>query len=124
MNGAGVYFFLNEARSNLHQTAGISGCNERRAGRFDVRELGFEHGIGCIGLDEIVDAGAAAALIRVMKRNQLEPWYRRQHGKRRLTDALRVEEMTRRVVGDAHGEASSNPRAGRGEELTHVTHPS
>ena len=66
-----------------------------------MSELGLEHGVGHGGLDQIVDPGRAAALVGIRERHELDSGDRGEDGGRRIGDALRVQEMTRRVIGDA-----------------------
>src|SRR5712671_1742070 len=112
----------NEAGADLHQTSGISGRHPRRAGRANVGELRSQHGVGRLRLDKIVDAGAPAALIRVVERNELETRDRGQNGKGSLSHALRVLEMAGRIIGDSNWERSALTRTGGSKKLTHVAY--
>ena len=50
-----------EAVLDLEEAAGVAGGDDGRSGGGDVVELALEEFVGHFGLDEVVDAGAAAA---------------------------------------------------------------
>src|SRR4051794_21644649 len=58
-----VHAFAAQAGADLHEAAGIAGGDGGGGGVADEGELGLEHGVRHVRLDEVVDAGAAAALI-------------------------------------------------------------
>src|SRR5437773_8276693 len=100
MNRARGDFGANQSRPDLHQATWISRCYPRRAGGGDVAELGREHRVRGVRLDEIVDAGAATALIGIVEGNQLEPRNSGEYGKRGLRHPLRVLQMTGCVISN------------------------
>ena len=75
-------------------------------------------------LDQVVDAGAAAADLLLGERQQLDAGNRAQQIARRLADALRVREVAGVVIRHAHRERM--PRRSRrtelGEDLGDVAH--
>jgi len=101
MNGARVDVGANEAGADLHQAARISRCNPLRFSGANVGQLRRENRVGRIWLNQIVDTRASAALIGVVQRNKLQTRNRRQHREWLLVDPLRVQQMARRIVGDA-----------------------
>ena len=112
-----------QPRADLHEAARIAGGDELRGGGGDVLQLALEHDVGHVRLHEVVDAGASAADIALVERHQLELGNCPQHVERRSGDALRVQQMTGRVVRDPAPQPAP-PRAGprRREQLAHVAH--
>src|SRR5262245_57456850 len=58
----------NESRSNLHHATRIPARDELGVRRRDVRQFPIEHAIRRLGLNEIVDPGAAAADVALGQR--------------------------------------------------------
>ena len=61
-----------EASADLHHAAGVPGGDEVGLGVCDALELRRQYGVRRVGLDEIVNAGAAAALIGIFERYEIE----------------------------------------------------
>src|SRR5579864_7680272 len=73
---------LNKSRANLHEAARIS-CRHHLRLRFpNAFELWLEHGPGDVGLEKIIDAGAAAALIDVREGHEVETGNRAQRDRK------------------------------------------
>src|SRR6266566_7826466 len=123
MNRASRDLGANETGTYLHQTPWIASRDPRRVGRADVGELWREHRVRGIGLDEVVDAGAAAALVGIVERDELESRNCREDRQRRLRHTLRVLEMTRRVVSHANRKWPALTRPRGSEKLAHIPHP-
>src|SRR3954470_13045312 len=100
MYRARAHVRANQTGSDLHQAARISGRYPGGSRRANVGEFWREHGVGRIRLDEVVDARAAAALIRVVQRYELQLRDGGEYRQRRLGHTLRMLQVTRRVVGD------------------------
>ena len=54
-----------ESRTNLHEAPGVTRCDKFRVRFSNVSQLGSEHRVGSVGLNQIVNARTAAALIGV-----------------------------------------------------------
>ena len=90
-----------EAVLDLEQAAGIARGDDGRAGGRDVVELSLEELVGHLGLDEVVDARAAAAPHRLGQRLDVEAGDFREQLARLHGDLLPVAEMAGVVIGDA-----------------------
>ena len=66
MNCARARAAAEKTGANLHEAPGISSRNELCAGLRDVCEFCFKHEIRNLGLDEIENSRAAAALIGIL----------------------------------------------------------
>src|SRR5205823_593502 len=56
--------------ADLHETSRVSGGHEIRLRLGDMLQLGSKHRSRRIGLEQVVDAGGAAAVVRVRQRHQ------------------------------------------------------
>src|SRR4029079_10584236 len=88
----------------------------------NVRELGLQHRVRRFGLDEIVDARAAATLIRVVEGNKLQAGNCRQYRERRFSHALRMLQVAGRIISDSYRECASCPRTCPREQLADIAH--
>src|SRR5256885_14825854 len=107
MNGARADLGANQAGADLHQTTWIPSRHPRRMRGANVRQLRSENCIRSIGLDQIVDTGAAAALIEIVERNELQTGNGGEQGLRRLVYAVRGDQITKAVVRDFHRRQSN-----------------
>ena len=99
MHGASVGSVPDEPRADLHQAARVAGGDETRARCRDVRKFAIEHQVRRFRFDQVVNAGRAAALIRLVQRNELHAGNSGKYCKRRLGHPLRMLQMTWRIVG-------------------------
>src|SRR6266487_3706730 len=112
------------AGGHLKHAAWVCRGHDVRLDGGNVARLAIAQLLRGLWLDEVVDAGAAATDLLFRKRQELDARNRPQEIARRLTDALRVREMTRIVVSDAKCQPMSR-RPGRteaGDHLGHVVH--
>ena len=106
----------------LHQAPRIAARDELRRRLRNVSELGVEYERGCLRLDEIVDTGAATALVAVGERDDLELGNGAQYVERRDAHALRVQQVAGRIVRDSFAQRTSTCGARRREQLADVAH--
>ena len=90
-----------EAVADLEQAAGIARGDDGCAGVGDMVEFALEKFVGHFGLDEVVDAGAAAAPHRFGQRLEVEAGDFFEQFARLDGDFLAVAEMAGVVIGDA-----------------------
>ena len=90
-----------EAVANLHEAPRIAGGDDGRAGGGDVVEFPLQKFIGHFGLDEVVDARAAAAPHRFGQRRDVEARYFGEKFAGLGGDFLAVAEVAGVVIGDA-----------------------
>src|SRR5262245_48098789 len=111
-----------EPGAELHQTPGVAARDDLGRRLSQLLELGFEHGARHLGLQYGEQAGAAAALRRPLDGDELEQRNRREQPEGLGADALRVQQMTWRIVGHVQIErrAGDGPLAVSGEHLRHV----
>src|SRR5712691_12433395 len=102
---------------HLERAAGVRGGDEVRLRGVDEAGLAVAELPGRIGLDEIEDAGAAAADVLLGEWQQLDAGDRSQEIPRLLPDALGVRQMAGVVIRHAQGERM--PRSSRLAELRH-----
>src|SRR5690349_8321730 len=88
-----------EASAELHETAGIAGRHHLRRCLPQMLELGLEHGARHLGLEHSEQAGTAAAFRGSLNRHKREQRNRGEQLEWLRADPLRVEQMTRRIVG-------------------------
>ena len=79
MNDAQLHPSLFRAIDELQETTGISGGNNFRAGGLDVGEFALQQVIGHFRLNEVVNAGAAAAPVRLGRLDEFQIQNRPQH---------------------------------------------
>src|SRR5437867_8768279 len=120
MNHACIAAASAESGTDLHKAPWITRCDERGFRRLDVVELGREHGGRRLRLQQVVDPGGSAAVVGVLERNELDAWDRRKNLERRSRDALRVQQMARRVVRHGDVERTALERAGCREQLADI----
>jgi hypothetical protein len=96
---------------NLQRAARVSGRDDVGFKRRDVARLPLAELRSRFRLDEIVDAGAAAADLRFRRAEKLDAGNRLQQLARLTADALRVRKVTRVVIDDASG--NGMPRRSR-----------
>ena len=96
--------------------ASRSALTERTLSTLRVADL-----LGALGLDEVVDAGAAAALVAVGDLDELDAGDRREEPARLLADPLRVGEVAGVVVGDARARSGGAARRGGSAARNSVT---
>src|SRR6267143_568063 len=99
MNDADVRSSLAQAALDLHEAAGIRGDDRIRTRPDDVRDLSLEDRTREIRLRDVVRAGAAAAPIRFVERDDVESRDRREQGAWLRADLLTVQKVTRIVPG-------------------------
>src|SRR5262249_49066583 len=106
---------------DLERAARVGAGEEVRPDREDVVHLSGADLLGALRLDQVVDAGASAALISVGNLEQLEPRDAVEEPARLLPDPLGVRQMAGVVVRDAGADRMPR-REGRqaGEELGDV----
>src|SRR5439155_21557383 len=122
MNERHVQTALPTPPGDLQKATWICRRDHPRAGLDDSRELAFEE-LACYpGLEEIVDAGAAAAEVAVGKLDEPEPGDPAQKLARFLPHPLAVGQVTGVVVGDRHIEGPER-QVGAGQELRDVADP-
>src|SRR5262245_19925561 len=90
---------LAAAERDLEQAARVRRRDYLGAGLGDPRDLPLQELARHLGLEQIVDAGAAAAEIAVAELHELEPGDAREELARLLAHALAVGEMAGIVVG-------------------------
>ena len=111
MYGSRDHACLMQTRANLHVTAGIAGRNERGTRVGDVTQLGIKYALARFGLHEVVDARAATAMFSLCERQQHESGHHGKYAQRWGRDTLRVQQVTRCVVGDGHRNGRARARA-------------
>ena len=89
-----------EAVLDLKETTGIAGGDNGRARGSDVVEFALEKFIRHFGLDQVVDARAAAAPHRLGQRHDVEAGNRIKQSARLRGDFLAVAKMAGVVIGD------------------------
>jgi hypothetical protein len=109
-----------QAGADLHQAPRIARGNELGVSGGDISQLGRQHGIRRIRLDEIVNPRRAATVLRAFEWYQLQLGYAAENGKWRIADALSMEEVTRGIVRDAPTHRSTWRRARGDKELAHI----
>src|SRR6266851_18325 len=100
MNERHVQTALPTPPGDLEEAARVRRRDHPRAGLDDARELAFEQLARHAGLEEIVDARAAAAEVAVGKLDEPEPGDPAQKLARLLPDPLAVDQVTGIVVRD------------------------
>ena len=90
MDCAGRRAGAEQPGADLHQAAGVARRNELGRARGDERQLSVQDHVRHLGLDQVVDARAAAAHLAFGQRYELELRNGTQHVERRVGDALRV----------------------------------
>ena len=120
MHDAGGRRRTPQSGANLHQAARIPRRDEVGPGRRDVAQLRRKYGIRRIRLNEIVNARGAAAVFRALEWNKFELWNRAEHGEWCRGDALRVQQMTWRIIRNSHRHRSTNHGARGDEQLADV----
>ena len=90
-----------EAVLDLEEAAGVAGGDDGGAGGGNVVELALLEFPGHFGLDEVVDAGAAAAPHRLGQRHEVEAGDGGEELAGLCGDFLAVAEVAGVVVGDA-----------------------
>src|SRR5258708_38376459 len=58
----------------LEQAAGVTGEHDVGLGRGDVVQLAIENLGRALGMGDVVDSGAAAAPVRFLHLDELDPW--------------------------------------------------
>src|SRR5579872_6929770 len=120
MNGARGDSCAQQACPDVHDAAGIARCDQRRTDVRDFGELGCEDVLRELRLNQAVNAGAAATLIGVRERCDLERRNRGEDRERLSREALSVEEMAGCVVRNPPWYRSTGCGTGVGEKLAHV----
>ena len=100
MNGGDVEAALAETVLDLEEAAGVAGGDDRGAGGGDVVDFALEKLVGHLGLDEVVDAGAAAAPHRFGEGLYLQAGNFAEQLAGLGSDFLAVAEVAGVVVGD------------------------
>src|ERR671916_3518328 len=95
---------LLEGGLDLEDATGVGGDEHPGAGGEDVLRLALAELGGGLGLDHVVDAGGAAADLRLLYLLYLDARYAFQDRARLPADALRVTEVAGVVVGDREGQ--------------------
>ena len=90
-----------EAVADLEEATRIAGGDDGGAGGRDMVEFTLQKFVGHFGLDEVVDARAAAAPHRFGQRHHLQAGNFREEFARLGGDFLAVAEMAGVVIGDA-----------------------
>ncbi|OQB00611.1 MAG: putative cysteine protease YraA [Chloroflexi bacterium ADurb.Bin222] len=111
------------AGNQLHGAADVGHGEHVRPGRGDVGDLGVEDGVGRLRLHDVVDAGAAAALIGLGELHQLQLGDGAQQVAGLGDDLLRVAQVAGVGVSHAEGERAlwRSVQMGR-HELVEVLH--
>src|SRR5688572_16430226 len=86
--------------SDLHETPRISSRHQRRVGVLNVFQLWFQNSRRRVWLEKIVDPCSATAVVRICEGHELQAWNRGEHLERWRADALGMEQMAWRIVGD------------------------
>src|SRR6478672_6640095 len=123
MNRSRGYLGTDQSGTDLHETARIPRRYPARAGVANVGQLWREHRVRGLRLDQIVDSRAAAALIGIVERHEIETRNSGENGERRQGHALRVLQMTGRVVCDSNWKRSPLTRSGSGQQLAYIANP-
>jgi hypothetical protein len=89
-----------QAAAELHQAARISRRDDRGPRGLNMRELGREDRGGDLGLRQVEDSCASAALVAGLEWPKFDAADCSQNLQRRLDDALCVLEVTGRVPSD------------------------
>src|SRR3954451_8547124 len=97
-----------DRRGDLHQASRVGGHQHLRAGRHDVGRLAVAELAGRPWVENVVDAGGAAAQLRLGDLLELQPGDGIEQLARLGPDALGVCQMARVVVGD--GQLERVPR--------------
>ena len=100
MDDSEVHLLGASAIDELQQAAWVTGSDDRRARGFNVAQLAVEKLVGHLGLDEIVNAGAAAAPGAFREINQFKVWNRAQKLTRLCGDFLAMGEMAGFMIRD------------------------
>src|SRR2546428_4660070 len=110
-----------DARAQLQQAPGVGGQDQVRLRLVDAPHLAFEQSLRHLVLRHVVDSGAAAAHVRFLELDQLEPRHGSQQGSRRLADALRVPEVAGVLIRGPRPDGSEVAiEINRRQELGHV----
>ena len=102
--GQGALAAAAEAAHELKQAAGIGGDDSLRVRVEQMTDLAVAKLLRGLGLEEVVDAGGAAAERRLGDLGDFELRNLREQVARLLEDSLRVTEVAGVVIGDAHGQ--------------------
>ena len=108
--------------ADLHEAPRIPGRDELDASGRDVTQLGREHRVRRVGLDEIVNPGGATTVFRAFQGRELERRNGTENCERWIDDALCVEKVTWRVVCDRPPYFSTTNGTSGNEQLTDVAH--
>src|ERR1700733_14554006 len=100
MHRVDVEAALAEAVLDLEEAAGVAGGDDRGAGGGDVVDFALKELVGHLGLDEVVDAGAATTPHGFGERLEVEAGDAREQFAWLGGDFLAVAEMAGVVVGD------------------------
>ena len=90
MDGPSLRAGHDETRSDLHEATGVARGDPFRARLSDPLQLRRENPSGELWLQQIVDPGAAAALIGVGQRHEIDPGYGPEHCQWCIRYALRM----------------------------------
>ena len=111
------------AGADLHEAAGVAGRERLRRGVAQRLDLAREQARRHLGLGQVVDPRGAAAVAAAGQVEQLELGDRAQQRARRRGDPLRVQQVTRIVVGHAQTQRVRRlAQAGVDQELGGVAH--
>ena len=102
--GQGILALAAEAAHDLEQAAGVGGDDGLGVGREQVADLAVGELIGGFGVEQVVDAGGAAAEAGLFDLGDLEAGDGGKEIAGLLEDVLRVAEVAGVVVCDAEGE--------------------
>src|SRR5437867_4057479 len=101
MRGAQLLAALSQDLLDLQRAARIRACQQIRVRGEDVQDLPCTDLVGAFRLDQVVDPGAAAALIAVGYLHELKLRDTAKELPRSRTNPLGMREVTGVVIGDA-----------------------
>jgi hypothetical protein len=124
VRGRDVAAALAQEHLDVKRAARVRADQELRVGGEHRVHLARSDGARTVRLEQVVDAGAAAALLRVGQIRQRDARDRGQELARLRADPLRVLQVTRVVVGEPDRDrVARGERPERDQELAHVDHP-
>ena len=122
MNELHVQTALPAPPGDLEEATRIRRGDHPRSGLGDACDLGVSQGASCPGLEEIVDARAAAAEVTVAELDEPEPGNPAEQPARLLSHALTVNQMAGVVVRHREVEGAQR-QVGVGQQLRDIADP-